>query len=365
MAIGYSPFVSSQQATLGTPDIGTALRSGYENYQKFHEAQNTPKKLAEALYSQQLQNKINEAKSKYAMQNEAAGLAHTQAGTGLLGQQTLNAKILNQFLPESERARIDKLKASPALTGKLGQLFTLRQNFPEGTHERKWVDQAIQNAAAGSQGTQLSVDPATGAVNFSQGGSRSGPQSQIITDAEGNQTVVSKPTTPVVTGQEKLSLANEARQYVSENLEQPYIGTGSNISLGMDRYNYNNEKNPESKKAIGDRLVKAAVAAKMAPEYASLQLSAQGVQPTVSSLREQEKSIKQGWAEGLPTIVNNLPVDLQKRVQKEHAKELQKLKEIREQHFAKGFPIKITPTDQKDLSKLSDEELARIARGVK
>ncbi len=324
----------------GSVDIGKALRSGFDTYSKGIEAGYKPKTMQEALLHAQLQNAHDRTINQYLPRSEEARIANTEANTGLTGQQTYAEKIRNQFLPESERARIDKLKAPAQLSGETAQLFALRNSLPEGP-DRQRVDQIITMKSQGSAGTNLSYDPNTGAINYSQGGSRSGPANQVVTDAEGNQTVISKPTTPAITAQQKSSIANVARQYVAEHLEQPYIGTGSNIELGMDRYNYPLETNPVTKKAIGDRLVKAAVAAKMAPEYATLQLNAQGVQPTVSSLREQEKAIKQGWAEGIPLAVNNLPNELQQQANDLHAKELQKLKTVRDQYFAKGFPIKV------------------------
>lgn len=70
-------------ADMGAVDFGEALRKGFENYQKFHEAANTPKKLAEALYAQQLANKINKPKAEHAEEITLADLAHTRSGTAL------------------------------------------------------------------------------------------------------------------------------------------------------------------------------------------------------------------------------------------------------------------------------------------
>lgn len=310
---------------MGRFNLGDAITRGLQNYGRGAEAIGQgietaykPSELAEKLLGSKLGNKLKQQEidsSPYKQQ-----LLQAQIQKALRGP----APVMSNY--EKAVEGIDRIE----------------QKYGKDSQEAKEARSYASRLAQGSQGTSLMVDPQTGAVSFSQGGSsRSGPQSQIVTDDQGNKVLVSKPTQPVTTAQQKLSLANEARQYVSENLEQPYVGTGSNIDLISDRKNYITERDPIKKKEIGDRLIKAAVAAKMAPEYASLQLNAQGVQPTVSSLKEQENSIKQGWAEGLRIAVNNLPQDLQKKVQLEHAKELQKLKDLRENYFSKGLPIKL------------------------
>lgn len=307
-------------------------------------------------FQQGLNTYIKANEAKYAPKKSEMDLAKSQA--------ELDLAPYRRRLLEAQTA---KARSAPNLTGKMGQLFTLRNSLPEGSQDRALVDEAIKNAAAGSAGLNFNIDPATGAINLSQGGSsRGGPQAQLVTDKDGNKVLVQKPTTPVATGQQKLDLANVVRQHMAENTEQPYLGTGSNIELGFDRYSYANEKDPKKKKAIGDKLVKAATAVMLAPEYAGLQLQAQGTPSSKFAIKDQERAIKQGWPESIDLIVNNLPPELQAQAKKEHAKTLQKLKELREKHFASGLPIKLDSSDQsdaRDLSKMSDDELRKIAGG--
>src|ERR1019366_6378869 len=78
--MGQVPFRLTPEE-MGTPDYGKALMQGYEAFQKQQEAANTPKRLSESLLDQQLTNKINTTKAKYAEQNEKANLSHLQATT--------------------------------------------------------------------------------------------------------------------------------------------------------------------------------------------------------------------------------------------------------------------------------------------
>lgn len=155
MAIGYSPIVSSQRATLGVPDLGAALRSGFETNIKMAEARDKPKSLAEALLNAQLKNKHDQIINQYLPQEKEAGIAHTQAGTGLIGQNTLAQKIKNQFLEERERAELNNLRAPKSMSGETGQLIQLLNTLPSDSPYRKQVEQILSNKAAGTSGTTV------------------------------------------------------------------------------------------------------------------------------------------------------------------------------------------------------------------
>lgn len=114
----------------GAVDLADSLRKGFKGYQELHEAANTPKKLAEALYAQQLQNKINKPKAEHAEEITMADLEHTRAGTAGTETNTYAQKIRNQFLPESERERIEASKRSnnplSHLTGAANDAYQLK-----------------------------------------------------------------------------------------------------------------------------------------------------------------------------------------------------------------------------------------------
>ena len=67
-----------------------------------------------------LENKILGPKAEHAEEITLADLANTQANTGLVGQNTLKQKILNQFLGEREPAEIGEIKARSKSYGRGG-----------------------------------------------------------------------------------------------------------------------------------------------------------------------------------------------------------------------------------------------------
>ena len=319
------PFKLTSQ-DMGVSDLGEAIKSGFKTYQQGTQAAYTPKVLAESLLSSQLANKLKQG----------------QIGLLPLKQQLLQAKI-------------NQAKKGPRATGELAQLFNLREQFPEGSPDRALVDQAIKNKAAGSSGTQLSIDPNTGAINFIQGGTR-GASPQIATDSQGNQYILNKPTTASQTAFQKQASANVARELAAEHLKMPYMGFASTLNIANDLAIYN--KNPDSKegKEAAKRLVDAAVSERLVPEIASLQLASQGITPSVYALKFQQQAITQGWPISLKLAVNNLPQKLQQQVKKEHDIKLKKLNKVRAEYQAKGFPLKVNS------SQYNDEDLEHTAQ---
>ncbi len=122
MPIQYPTFTGASDTTPSIPDYGKAIASGLTNYINAAKAQYAPS-------NEKALNQVNLAKGKYADQRELAGLNSTLAGTdytragtqGLnitnqeLGQrlheQLLKEQTLNQFLPDSEKARIARENA--------------------------------------------------------------------------------------------------------------------------------------------------------------------------------------------------------------------------------------------------------------
>lgn len=201
----------------------------------------------------------------------------------------------------------------------------------------------LTRLAEGPGGVELKVDPKTGAVSFTQGRGTSGIQQQIV-----NGQLVQKPSSPTTNIMQKQQLANVSRIKAFEDLEHPYIGEGSNKKIINDYIDLttNNIEDPKTKKETEENIIKAAVSWKMIPEVAALQLESQGVRSTVSALEHQKKALKQGWPVALDFVVNNLPAHIQKEVNKRHSELLTKLKEHKEQYFAKGMPIPLNQENQ-------------------
>ncbi len=96
MAIGFNLPGVPFRAESNVPDYLGALSRGMT-------IGNQPKKQSEELLASMLQNKINAAKAKYAMQNEAANLASTQTGTSLNNlklQQIQNEMAQNKMFQD-------------------------------------------------------------------------------------------------------------------------------------------------------------------------------------------------------------------------------------------------------------------------
>ncbi len=199
----------------------------------------------------------------------------------------------------------------------------------------KQLEQYAQRLAEGNPGVNLSVDPTTGAINFTSGGRGSqANQQQVI-----NGQVISKPTTAVSTDQQKLQLAAIAREQALKHVEQPYLGAGASFQMASDLTTYATSKDPKAKKEAGDRLVKAAVSEKIVPEIANLQITSQGGKATVHALEKQEEAIRQGWPNFGKKLAGNLPKDLQDRVVEEHNQRLKDISDIRKKYFVKGLPV--------------------------
>lgn len=117
---------------LGGFDLGAAIRSGLENANLYQEAKYKPQSLANKNYSEQLLNKINEAKAKYAAEKELANLKYTQAGTGNLGAQEALHRGQLGLLPFEKQLRIAQAQQAIANAQKSGVLGNLYNSVMNG-----------------------------------------------------------------------------------------------------------------------------------------------------------------------------------------------------------------------------------------
>lgn len=130
--VGFSlgtPMGRLNAQDMGVPDFAQAIAKGLKlGYM--------PQQLQDEQTQRAFANKINQAKAQYAMQNEAANLAHTNAGTGLIGEQTAGLQIENQSLPEKLQLALqqERFKANnpllsmPGAAGQIGTLKYLQEN---------------------------------------------------------------------------------------------------------------------------------------------------------------------------------------------------------------------------------------------
>lgn len=322
------PYLTGGQS--GVFDLGAAIDQGFKGYNQALEARYKPKNLAEELLAKQLQNRIAGPKAEHAEEMTQADLQLKQGDVGMIPykQKLLQAQINKANRPAQQV--LNNLEKA-----QLGYDRAVQSGDPVKIQQAK--DYAMR-IAQGSNGIQFGVDPETGAISFSQGGfgGNKGGQ-QIVTDKEGNSYAVNKPTAAVSTATQKASSAEVGRGLLAKNAEMPYLGTGSNFDIIKDRADYS----VKGDKAAGDRLVKAAVAAMLVPEYAGTQLAAQNIPATVPALEHQSQVITQGWPGSYKQIVDNLPPELQKQAKEEHAAILKKIKEAKEANAVKGYPVKI------------------------
>jgi len=349
----YQPFNYAAIAPQGNPHI----RDFVQNLAKGYQAGQMPAQMERQRQQEELRNSF----LKLKMQEEPERFNASQLGSSLAN--SLKQKELDYADPFA-KARLDLLGAQMEKAKRApNPLMSNYEKAVQGAERMKqmygenssYYKDAVTNAqriAQGSQGMQLTVDPATGMISFNQGGSRGAPTGQIV-----NGQYVQKPTTPVTTAQQNSSVSNVKRKTLADAIKQPYIGQGSNKQLLSDRYNYEFEKDPIKKKEIGERLIDAAVAMKLVPEYAGTQLNSQGINATVPALHHQTNAIKQGWAEALDVVVNNLPAELQEEAKKRHDDILDQTSNKTAQHVAKGFPMKIEKESDNKKSSKSEKTL--------
>ncbi len=311
--MAFQPVNFAGIAPQGNPALRNLVSSLVSGYQ----AARLPTQISQQEKARELANQFTELQVGYEPKRQQLEEALTRAKT---------EKALRPAQPVM--SNFEKV---------LNGLPRIKAQYGENSQEYQWAKDYIQRFSQGT-GTQLTVDPNTGAVTFSQGsGSRNAPAMQIV-----DGKIVQAPTTPTRTAQQKGSLANVIREETAKFSSHPYVGTGSNASLLKDRFLYGRTKDPKKKKEIGDRLVAAAAAMRLVPEYALVQLQAQGAQATVPAIEHQSQAIMQGWAEGLPQIVNNLPKELQEEAKQRHDEAIESLNGVRNNFIAQGLPIELS-----------------------
>ncbi len=107
------------------------------------------------------------------------------------------------------------------------------------------------------------------------------------------------------------------REYLQDKVSMPksYMGLFGSVSMAKDR-----TLAQKGDKAAAERLIQAAVAERLVPEYVGAQLQSQGIKGTVPALQHQTSAIRQGWPKASHLVTENLPPELQKEVERRHNK---------------------------------------------
>ena len=127
--------------------------------------------------------------------------------------------------------------------------------------------------------------------------------------------------------------ADISREFLQDKVSMPeqYMGALGSLSMTKDM-----AAAKLGDKEAKERLIRAAVAEKLVPEYSGFQLLSQGQKATVSALKHQQEAIRQGWPLASKTLTNNLPPELQKEAERKHNAIVKEVNRSREQFFKSG-----------------------------
>ncbi len=124
-----------------------------------------------------------------------------------------------------------------------------------------------------------------------------------------------------------------SREFLQNKVSMPqeYMGITGSATMGKDILAAKlGDKDAE------ERLIQAAVAEKLVPEYSGFQLMSQGQKATVSALKHQQEAIRQGWPTLSKKITNNLPANLQKEAERRHNEIVKNVNKTRESFYTSG-----------------------------
>lgn len=127
----------------------------FANALKGYQIQREPQKMRDEEEARQRDNAIKAIQQRFEPEKYRAELAHMNAQTRALG-------------------------APKEPSGETAQLLMLRSKYPDGTPERKIIDQMIEKKTQSQAGTQFTFDPDTKEFSFTQGGPATSTQAQSI-----------------------------------------------------------------------------------------------------------------------------------------------------------------------------------------
>jgi hypothetical protein len=218
------PFKLTPQ-DMGGFDWGNSLRQGLNLNKQFQEARTMPQKLAEELLQAKLKNKHDETINKYLDRSEEARIGATESNTGLdpVRRQLMEA----QARKANEPAKIAYNTLEKAQQGQQRVIQEYGVDSPQAEAAQKYVDHI-------ANGTKGQGNGATNATN---------------------------------TAFQTTQTANSAREYLADNVKNPYGGNLSSTYMGYDLLKAN-----LGDKEAKNRLIDAIVYSKTLPENALFQL---------------------------------------------------------------------------------------------
>lgn len=136
---------------------------------------------------------------------------------------------------------------------------------------------------------------------------------------------------------QKKNLETGAYNVTRENLQnkvsmpEPYLGNDASIQIGKDVLSAK-----LGDKEAKERLIQAATANKLVPEYAGAQLGSMGIKSTKYGLDSQNEAIRQGWPRFTQKIMDHLPADIQKEAERRHNEIVRNINKSREEFLNAG-----------------------------
>lgn len=312
------------------PDF-SGISDLFKNYYQGYEQAQTPYKLEQERIARELQNRLSHEQieqigiqNQYLPQTLQEQIALSRAHRGLYGAQTEAAKAPKHG---------DFVKA-------ILDAEEVKRLYPNNPELHELADSYVRRKAEGAAGTEFMIDPATGAVSFSQGGSRSKGGPKIVTDAYGN--TIQAPTSQTINATQESQIAEHKRDLLAQNVNNPYLGFGGSVELANDLRTYVDKKTtPEEKSLARERLIQAGLAFKLTPEVVSAQLNSQGVKDTIAIRKHQEEAVKQGFPIFFDKGMQLLPKDIQGEVNEKHDKLLKEINQSTRDFSLRGLPSKM------------------------
>lgn len=221
------------------PQYATAVPDYVEALSKGITAGMQPKSQAETLLGQMLGNKIQKTNAKYADQMVQADLALKQA--------------------QAQKA----LQPTQA-TGKLANLYRLRESMQPGDPRIAQVDEAIKNTISGSNGISIMTDPETGQQMIQIGGSGGKGSSGGKTFQTKQGEIVTQPTGATATNLQSRVVGSETVEpYLNEIINtlpqfQNPVNKGKNYAQSLSNAALGTQFKGPSEQAKGKAAIKKA-----------------------------------------------------------------------------------------------------------
>ena len=297
----------------GGVNWGEALKQGLNLNKQFQEARTMPKKLAEELLQAQLKTKHDETINKYLDRSEQARIGATESNTGL--DPVRRQLMESQARKANEPAKIAYNNLEKAQQGQKRVIEEYGENSPQADAAQKYVDRI-------ANGTKGQGSGATNATN---------------------------------TAFQTTQTANSAREYIADNVKNPYGGNFSSSSMGYDLLRAN-----LGDKEAKNRLIDAIVYSKTLPENALFQLQSQGAKGTVHAINAQKEALKVGMPVIQDWVNEHVPQSLLNEANEKYNNVIGDIKKIQQGVYEQGFNNKNQPKSFNNKSKKVSEKANQV-----